>query len=355
MLCDDRGRAELMQLLQPKLKGSARDDSSGKAQMEEKVLVEESKDAIQCGAAGGSSFDVTFGDDGEQPARADDAGTSKSVSSGPRKNLDPGLVALLAAQTWRGRPPPEWALEALKSSYYEATRSENFFGLLQDPKTRGGRRFFSSHKNRLRAEEGGRLIHRFFCSHLNVIDACRNCALCRQGLYGMCRDQMDLEALKVLIVAGANIHLENGLGKPPIFMAAVAGRPEMITLLAEAGADVNWADPAPPASRNSGETPLYVASSEGHVEAVRALLRAGADVNKCKDPLWNGWTPLMAACHYGHCAIAELLLKSGADQTLVSTGPVHTVPAGLTARQMAERQHHDWAWELYGKEGTASS
>jgi ankyrin repeat protein len=59
-----------------------------------------------------------------------------------------------------------------------------------------------------------------------------------------------------------------------------------------------------------GHTPLCWASQEGHTDVVRLLLDAGAEVN-FSDPL--GFTPLFKSIGDPHLDTAELLLLRGAD------------------------------------------
>ena len=109
-----------------------------------------------------------------------------------------------------------------------------------------------------------------------------------------------VEAVRVLLKAGANINaqsedgytqesinvreiannLEYGTpslkGYTPLHGAVEYGHVEAIRVLLKAGADVH-------AQGQNGFTPLHVAAAKGHVEAVRALLKAGADVNSDKN------------------------------------------------------------------------
>src|SRR5689334_917299 len=88
-----------------------------------------------------------------------------------------------------------------------------------------------------------------------------------------------------------------------VWAALYARRPEVIRVLAEAGADLDAGYP---------DTPLEVASGWGHVELIRALIEGGADVN-C--PTVSGHTPLRAALGKGHTDAVLALLEGGADPT----------------------------------------
>jgi len=95
----------------------------------------------------------------------------------------------------------------------------------------------------------------------------------------------DLEAAKAAVAQGVDVNAPDGRGMPPIGLAALHGRAEIIRLLADHGADVNRND-------RYGFTPLMDAAIRGQPGAVRALLAAGADP-KLKGA--NGNDPIGAA------------------------------------------------------------
>jgi ankyrin repeat protein len=94
-------------------------------------------------------------------------------------------------------------------------------------------------------------------------------------------------------------------GRSPLFYAARDGDVDEIKRLIRAGADVNLKDV-------NGHTPLHFAAQEQKVEAAKTLLEAGAKLDE-KDR--HGNTPLMraVATSRGEGEMIRLLRKWGAD------------------------------------------
>jgi ankyrin repeat protein len=164
---------------------------------------------------------------------------------------------------------------------------------------------------------------------LNVRDARGSTPLMYASAVG------SVDAVKILIDAGADVSAKNGLDVTALIYAAFD--PAKIRLLVEAGADVN-------ARSKVGRTPLIVAAARpGSAEAVKLLLAKGADT-KVADagkftPLNEaarvndfetlklllakphdinggnrlGFTPLMLAAGHGNLEAVNALIQKGAD------------------------------------------
>jgi len=81
--------------------------------------------------------------------------------------------------------------------------------------------------------------------------------------------------------------------------------PEMLDMLLDAGADIDWAD-------RSGRSPLMCAVTRKSLYMSAILLDRGADV-EYGGSSYSGRTPLMMAASAGNKQLVELLLDAGAD------------------------------------------
>jgi len=144
----------------------------------------------------------------------------------------------------------------------------------------------------------------------------------------------DLESVKVLLAAGADINQTTGYGWSPLLCATQNRYYKLGAYLIEHGADVNLPN-------KGGWTPLYLATDnrniEGgdypvrkgdmdHLEFIKLLLDKGANVNaRMKDSTqtrtvftnqWldeNGATAFLRASQSGDLVLMKLLLAHGAD------------------------------------------
>lgn len=117
----------------------------------------------------------------------------------------------------------------------------------------------------------------------------------------------------------ANATLSDGW--TPLTLAASLGHLEMVTMLVDAGGDLEQA-------RRVGVerlwTPLGWAAGGGHSDVVALLLARGARVDARNS---RHQTPLMAAALEGHDAVMAVLVAAGADQEARDA-------AGRTVRDM---------------------
>lgn len=135
----------------------------------------------------------------------------------------------------------------------------------------------------------------------------------------------------------------------PLFIAANYEPVEAIDVLLKAGAKVNKVG-------NNGWTPLHIAANRGNVEAIKLLLKSKAKVDQLDK---DGWTPLHMAAQYGHVKVIELLLKARAkvDQLdkdgwtplhiAAANGRVKVIELLLNARAKVDLTNDNGATPLY--------
>jgi len=114
----------------------------------------------------------------------------------------------------------------------------------------------------------------------------------------------DLELVRALIRAGADVKLKNQFGTSALTEAAIIGSGPVIDALLKAGAEPNFKTP-------DDETPLMAAARSGKVEAAKALLDAGADINAKET--WGGQSALMWAAAQSQADMVKFLASKGAN------------------------------------------
>ena len=152
----------------------------------------------------------------------------------------------------------------------------------------------------------------------------------------------DLDMVKCLIAAGANVKIANRFGSTALHEAATFGDVPIMEALLKAGADPN-------AVRGEGDTPLMVAVHSANPKAVSVLLDHGAEVD-ARDG-WYGETALMIAVSDNYTDVEKVLIDRGADVNAASTvfnfrrrpmadavAPINPPSGGLTPLFFAARQ-----------------
>ncbi len=115
----------------------------------------------------------------------------------------------------------------------------------------------------------------------------------------------DLEAVRALVRAGADVNSSHGDGMTALHWAAERGDVALASLLLQAGARVDAG------TRIGRYQPLHLAVRQGHREVALALLQAVADpVARTTN---SGVTPLHLAAAAGDPVIVSALLERGAD------------------------------------------
>ena len=159
----------------------------------------------------------------------------------------------------------------------------------------------------------------------------------------------DLESVKILLAAGADVNQVSGYGWSPLLVATQNRYYKLGAYLLDHGADPNLAN-------KGGWVPLYLATDNrniesgdypvrkgdmDHLEFIKLLLDKGANVNaRMKDSTetrtvftnqWldeNGATAFLRASQSGDLALMKLLLARGADPKIATV-------LGVTALHVA--------------------
>ena len=156
-----------------------------------------------------------------------------------------------------------------------------------------------------------------------------------------------VDAARLLLKHGAKVNaVEQWRGQTALMWAVAQKQPAMVAELVKAGADVNarstvnnWerqvtAEPRAIYRPAGGLTPLLYAAREGCVECARTLADAGADLNLA-DP--ENISPLLMAVINGHWDTAQYLIKRGANPNkwdfwgrapLYTAVDLNTIPRG---------------------------
>ena len=124
----------------------------------------------------------------------------------------------------------------------------------------------------------------------------------RQSLF-MAAWHNDLEAVKALIKAGADVNATKNNGTTLLHYAAIYAGPEIAEMFIRAGADVN-------AAESTGNTPLHDAAFQDKLKITELLIKSGANINAKRQ---DGATPLDLARTFGSDNLVKLLIEHGAE------------------------------------------
>jgi len=148
----------------------------------------------------------------------------------------------------------------------------------------------------------------------------------------------DVDMVQLLCEAKANIDWPScRTGARPLWMAAAHGHSAVVQLLCEARCNVDLAN-------KDGKTPLLIASRNDHQEVVVLLCAAKADKELAARA--TGITPLHVAASKGHEAIVSLLCRARAA---IDAGDVD----GVTPLHRASRNNHGEVIRLLGNFGAS--
>ncbi|XP_024520504.1 ankyrin repeat and protein kinase domain-containing protein 1-like [Selaginella moellendorffii] len=146
-----------------------------------------------------------------------------------------------------------------------------------------------------------------------------------------------MEDVREVLERGVDLNKPGSSGpdRSPLHVAIASGRPEMVQLLLEFGANVEVRD-------RFGKTPMHEAAAAGQTLAMELLLANGANTEARTESV--GWTALHFATYAHHLDAVRILLAKGADVNSTA-GPeertaLHIATAGGAQRclkQLLER------------------
>lgn len=139
-------------------------------------------------------------------------------------------------------------------------------------------------------------------------------------------EQERTDAVKQLLAAGADPNQINMCDLSPLRIAVGKNSALQLSLLIDAGADVNATD------RQQLSTPLHLAAYLGDVKTLNTLLEHGANIDQ-QDI--SGYTPLIRAVYGGQEQTVITLLSRGADSSITDyiLGKTATDIAQLIGRE----------------------
>jgi ankyrin repeat protein len=120
----------------------------------------------------------------------------------------------------------------------------------------------------------------------------------------------NVDAVRGLIRAGADMNVRNDYGATPLTEAAEAGNVEIIGQLLKAGAD-------PESSNDDGQTALMILARTSNIPAAQLLLKHRAKVNAVEK--FRGQTALMWAAAERQPEMVKLLIRHRAEVNARST------------------------------------
>ena len=139
-----------------------------------------------------------------------------------------------------------------------------------------------------------------------------------------CAKKGDFEAAKLFLAEGIDINATNEKGQTALMRAVEYQRTEVVTLLLEKGADVNFT------KAYVNRTAFMEAASSGNPAIMKQLVERGAKINETDK---QGYAPLHYACTWGHVEAVKLLIELGANPDIRNV-------LGVTPMMVATQNGH---------------
>ena len=149
----------------------------------------------------------------------------------------------------------------------------------------------------------------------------------------------DITITELLIEKGADIEAKDDDGINALVYASTYNNEEMVKFLLEKGADANTVCEIENEHTDIASTPLMNAAYRGNTNIINMLLENGADINYTTD---FGMTALMMAASFNQFEAAKVLLENNADTSI-------TDEYGRTALDLAKSEDYKDIVELLEK------
>ena len=139
-----------------------------------------------------------------------------------------------------------------------------------------------------------------------------------------CAKKGDLEATKLFLAEGIDINATDEKGRTALMRAVEYQRTEIVALLLEKGADVNFT------KVHFNRTALMEAASSGNPVIIKQLAESGAKINARDN---TNYTALHFACTWGHVEAVKMLIELGANPDIRDV-------VGVTPMMIAKQNGH---------------
>ena len=149
----------------------------------------------------------------------------------------------------------------------------------------------------------------------------------------------DITITELLIEKGADIEAKDDDGINALVYASTYNNEEMVKFLLEKGADANTVCEIENEHTDIASTPLMNAAYRGNTNIINMLLENGADINYTTD---YGMTALMMASSFNQFEAAKVLLENNADTSV-------TDEYGRTALDLSKLEDYKDIVELLEK------
>ena len=119
----------------------------------------------------------------------------------------------------------------------------------------------------------------------------------------------DIESVKILIKANADIDSYSNNKRLPLHFAANMNYPDIVKFLLENKSNADYKD-------DQGCTPMHLAAKQGNTKCIEHLLAFGADLYATD---FRGWNILHYAAFHGHKKTVRFIAKYDADNDVLRT------------------------------------